>query len=88
MRIENSIIPMVVENVEQINETIMGKTSSRFTDEISKRLEEQREAAKKEQTQTVPQTSVPSVKTSLAMQYFILESLSKKKNDNAKKEEK
>jgi len=85
MKIENSIIPMVIENVEQINKTIMGK-SSRFTDEFSKRLEEQREAAKKEQTQTVPQTSVSSVKTSLAMQYFILESLSKKKDDNKKEE--
>lgn len=87
MKIENIVIPMVVENVEKINKTIMGR-SSRFTDEFSKMLEEQREAAKKEQTQTVPQTSTSSVKTSLAMQYFILESLSKKKDDNTKKEEK
>ena len=87
MKIENSIIPMVIENVEKINKTIMGR-SSRFTDELSKRLEERREAAKKEQTQTVPQTSMPSVKTSLAMQYFVLESLSKKKEIDFKKEEK
>ena len=87
MKIDGFIIPMVVENVEKINKTIMGK-SSRFTDKFSKMMEEQREAAKKEQTQTVPQTSVPSVKTSLAMQYFVLESLSKKKDDNTKKEEK
>lgn len=88
MKIENIVIPMVVENVEKINETIMRKTSSRFTDELSKRLEEQREAAKKEQTQTVPQTSTSSVKTSLAMQYFVLESLSKKKENDSKKEDK
>lgn len=87
MKVDGIVIPMVIENVEKINKTIMGK-SSRFTDEFSKRLEEQREAAKKEQTQTVPQTSTSSVKTSLAMQYFVLESLSSKKKDDNKKEEK